>query len=71
LEAKSPAENRRNPGKVADFVAKVLPRLEAMDIAGRYSWSNGGVSCDARAISKLFNHEGSLTLVGEIYRSVG
>jgi len=35
-EAKSPAENRHQPGKVADFVAKVLPKIEALDIVERY-----------------------------------
>jgi len=56
---------------VADFVAKVLPKIEALDIVERYSWFHGGVSGSALASSKLFNPDGSLTAVGEAYRSVG
>lgn len=70
-EAKSPEENRHKPEKIADFVAKLLPRLEQMDIVERYSWFHGGVSGNALGTSKLFNPDGSLTVVGEAYRSVG
>jgi hypothetical protein len=70
-EAKSPAENRHKPGKIAGFVAKLLPRLEAMDIVERYSWFHGGISGNALGTSSLFNPDGSLTVVGEAYRSVG
>ena len=35
-EAKSPAENRHKPDEVAEFVTKLLPQLEAMDIVERY-----------------------------------
>ncbi len=70
-EAKSPEENRHEPEKVADFVAELLPQLEAMDIVERYCWFHGGVSGNALASSKLFNPDGSLTKVGEAYRSVG
>jgi hypothetical protein len=69
-EAKSPGENRHQPEKIADFVAKLLPQLEAMDIVERYAWFHGGVSGNALATSKLFNPDGSLTTVGKAYRSV-
>ncbi|MEY3894712.1 MAG: hypothetical protein RLZZ214_231, partial [Verrucomicrobiota bacterium] len=70
-EAKSPAENRHKPGKIADFVAKLLPKLEAMDIVERYCWFHSGISGNALGTSALFNPDGSLTVVGEAYRSVG
>ena len=70
-EAKSSAENRHKPGKIAEFVTKLLPQLEAMDIVERYAWFHGGVSGSALATSKLFNADGSLTVVGKAYRSVG
>lgn len=70
-EAKSPEENRHKPERIAEFVSELLPRLEAMDIIERYSWFHGGVSGNALGTSSLFNPDGSLTVVGEAYRSVG
>ena len=70
-EAKTPAENRHNPEKVAEFVTKLLPQLEAMDFVERYSWFHGGVSGNALVSSQLFNPDGSLTVVGKAYRAVG
>lgn len=70
-DAKSPEENRHKPERIADFVAKLLPQLEAMDIVERYAWFHGGVSGAALASSQLFNPDGSITVVGEAYRSVG
>ena len=70
-EAKSPEANRHKPERVAEFVAKLLPQLEAMDIVERYCWFHGGVSGAALATSQLFNPDGSLTVVGEAYRSAG
>ncbi len=67
-EAKSATQNRHKPEKIADFVSQVIPRLEAMDIVERYAWFHGGVSGTALATSKLFNPDGSPTLVGEAYR---
>ncbi len=62
---------RRQPERIADFVSELLPRFEAMDIVERYCWFHGGVSGNALATSKLFNADGSLTVVGEAYRTVG
>lgn len=70
-EAKSPEENRHKPEKVADFVAKLLPQLEAMDFIERYAWFHGGISGGPLASSQLFNPDGTLTVVGEAYRSLG
>lgn len=70
-KAESPGENRHKPEKIAEFVAKLLPQLEALDIVERYAWFHGGVSGAALASSQLFNPDGSLTIVGEAYRAVG
>ncbi len=70
-KAKSPEANCHAPGKIAEFVAELLPRLEAMDIVERYCWFHGGVKSNALGTSALFNPDGSLTVVGEAYRSVG
>ena len=70
-EAKTAAENRHKPEKIAGFVSELLPRLEAMDIVERYAWFHGGVSGGPLATSKLFNANGSLTVVGKAYRDVG
>lgn len=69
-DAKTPAGNRYKPEKVANFVANLLPRLEAMDVVERYSWFHGGISGSSLASSKLFNPDGSLTAIGDAYRSV-
>lgn len=69
--ARSAEENRHKPERVAGFVAEILPRLEAMDIVERYAWFHGGISGGPLASSQLFHPDGSLTVVGEAYRSVG
>ncbi|MGL5019044.1 MAG: glycosyl hydrolase [Luteolibacter sp.] len=70
-EAKTAAENRHKPEKIAEFVSQLLPKLEAMEIVERYAWFHGGVSGGPLATSKLFNPDGSLTVVGKAYRAVG
>lgn len=69
--AKSPEENRFKPEKVAEFVTKLLPQLETMDIIERYSWFHSGITSGPLGTSSLFSPDGSLTVVGEAYRSVG
>lgn len=69
-KAKTAAENRHKPEKVAEFVTELLPKLEAMDIVERYAWFHGGVSGGPLASSQLFNSDGSLTIVGKAYRAV-
>ena len=70
-KAQTAAKNRFSAERIADFVRELLPRLEAMDIVERYAWFHGGVSGGPLATSKLFNADGSLTVVGEAYRSAG
>lgn len=70
-DAKTAKDNRFDTNRVAGFVRELLPRLEAMDIVERYAWFHGGVSGGPLASSKLFNPDGSLTVVGEAYRDAG
>lgn len=70
-DAKSTAENRFKPERIAAFVRELLPILESMDIVERYAWFHGGISGGPLASSKLFNPDGSLTVVGEAYRDAG
>jgi hypothetical protein len=67
-QAKTAAENRHKPERIAAFVSELLPRLETMDIIERYAWFHGGVSGSALATSKLFHADGSLSVVGKAYR---
>jgi hypothetical protein len=70
-KAKSREENRFKPQRIAEFLTELLPHLESMDIVERYAWFHGGVSGGPLANSKLFNPDGSLTVVGEAYRKTG
>lgn len=70
-KAKTAEENRHKPERVAGFVSELLPRLEAMDIVERYAWFTGGISGAPLSSSQLFHRDGSLTVVGEAYRSAG
>lgn len=70
-KAKTADENRHKPERVAGFVTELLPQLEAMDIVERYAWFTGGISGAPLSSSQLFHPDGSLTVVGEAYRSAG
>lgn len=70
-EARTSGVNRYAPERIADFVRELLPQLEAMDIVERYAWFHGGISGKPLGSSKLFNPDGSLTVVGEAYRAIG
>lgn len=70
-KAKSAAENRFPPEKIAKFITELLPKLEAMASVERYAWFHGGVSGGPLASSQLFDPDGTPTVVGEAYRSAG
>lgn len=69
-KAKTLAENIHSPEQVLAFMKEVLPRLDACDYVSRYAWFNAGVGNVHLASSALFNEDGSLTRLGEAYRSV-
>ncbi|MEI7534590.1 MAG: glycoside hydrolase family protein [Verrucomicrobiae bacterium] len=69
-EAKTRADNRYNPGQIMKFVEQVLPRLEGCDFVERYAWFPADPDNKALGSSALFNEDGSLTPVGQAYRSI-
>jgi len=66
---KTVAENRHKPAQVADFMRKVLPKLDALGFVERYAWFPAGENSAALGTSALFKKDGTLTPLGEIYRS--
>ena len=67
--AKSRAENKYRPEQVVEFVGKVLPQLDACEFVERYAWFSAKPDSAALGPSALFNHDGTLTPVGEVYRA--
>ena len=69
-EAKSVAENRHSPKAVARFMQEALPALEAASFVDRYAWFSAGQQSRALGTSALFDKQGNLTPLGEVYRGV-
>ena len=69
-KAKTRAENRYQPEQIVTFLEKLLPRLDALDVVERYAWFPAAPDSHALGPCALFTEEGSLTHVGEAYRSV-
>jgi hypothetical protein len=67
--AKTPAENKHKPERVVEFVRSVLPQLDACKFVERYAWFPAKPTSAPLGTSALFNEDGSLTAVGEAYRS--
>ncbi|MEO1497878.1 MAG: glycosyl hydrolase [Planctomycetota bacterium] len=68
--AATPADNRFTDQQIHNFMAEVLPALEARDHVERYAWFrsprvNGFVTSSA-----LFEEDGRLTKVGRLYRGL-
>jgi len=66
-QAKSLDENKYSKEKVYKFMKEVLPKLDKLDFVERYSWFNGSTTSKALGNSALFNDDGSLTKLGELY----
>lgn len=67
--AKTRAENKHRPEQVVEFVKKILPQLDACKFVERYAWFPAGPGSAPLGPSALFNDDGTLTPVGEAYRS--
>lgn len=67
-QAKTRAENRHSPEKVEAFLRELLPRLDACEFVERYAWFPAKPDNAPLGSSALFNDDGSLTPLGEIYR---
>ena len=66
-QAKTAAENKHSPQKVAEFMRELLPMLEELDFVDRYAWFSASTKSAALGTSALFNEDGSLTELGQIY----
>ncbi len=69
-EAKSPEGNRHRPERVARFMAEALPAMESASFVDRYAWFSAGQKSNALGTSALFDDQGGLTPLGELYRSI-
>ncbi len=69
-KAKTRAENIHSPERVQAFMTELLPRLDACAFLQRYAWFAARPSSPSLGSCALFNDDGSLTRLGEIYQSV-
>ena len=66
-QAKSPDENRHSPTRVASFMGEVLPALEEASFVHRYAWFSASPGSGPLGTSALFNDQGELTELGQLY----
>ena len=69
-QAKTRAENRYKPEQIVKFMEELLPRLDRCEFVERYAWFPAKPDNRALGPCALFNEDGSLTPVGQAYRSV-
>ena len=69
-KAKTRAENRYQPEQIVKFMEQLLPRLDRCEFVERYAWFPAQPDNRALGPCALFNQDGSLTPVGQAYRSV-
>lgn len=67
-EAKSVEQNRHKPESVLRFMEDVLPRLDKLDFLERYAWFPAKPTSIPLGTSALFDADGGLTRLGEVYR---
>jgi hypothetical protein len=67
--AKTPETNRFTAPQVEQFMRGVLPALERTPYIERYAWFSFGQKDAAGSPSALFDAQGKLTPLGEIYAS--
>jgi len=68
-KAKTRADNRYRPEQIVKFMEQVLPRLDRCEFVERYAWFPAAPDNRALGPCALFNEDGSLTPVGQAYRS--
>lgn len=69
-QAKTRAENKYRPEQVVKFMEQLLPQLDRCEFVERYAWFPAKPDNHALGPCALFNDDGSLTSVGQAYRSV-
>lgn len=66
-QAPTVAANKHSAKTVADFMRAVLPKLDRLKYVARYAWFSADPSDPHLGTSALFNADGTLTELGEIY----
>ena len=69
-DAKTRADNRYQPAQIVKFLEQALPRLDQCEFLERYAWFPAKPEDANLGPCALFNSDGSLTPVGQAYRSV-
>lgn len=60
-------KNRYGPGKVAEFMKRILPELEKLDYVKGYAWFSPSPDDKKLGPSALFTKDGKLTKLGKLY----
>ncbi len=66
-DAKDISENRHSARTIKDFMKQVLPKLDRSKYVYRYAWFSASPSDAHLGSSALFNDDGTLTELGEVY----
>lgn len=66
-QAKTVKENKHSARDVKDFMKAVLPKLDRLKYVYRYAWFSASPDDSHLGTSALFNADGSLTDLGEVY----
>jgi hypothetical protein len=64
-------EKMASEDEVVDFMEKILPALDDLEYVERYSWKTRTTSDVNMGTSALFNDDGSLTRLGQVYATHG
>lgn len=67
--ARADKPNQYSPADVYKFMEVVLPSLEILDYVERYAWFSAPKPTHALAPSVLFDSDGALTRLGQLYAS--
>ena len=66
-QAKTVKENKHSVRDIKDFMKAVLPKLDRLKYVHRYAWFPSSPDDPHLGTSALFNADGSLTELGEVY----
>ncbi|WP_445738271.1 glycosyl hydrolase [Mariniflexile sp.] len=67
--ATSPANNTHSEATVIQFMKELLPALDQIDYIHRYAWFDG-VGRAPLASSSLYNEDGNITALGQLYAGI-
>ena len=68
-KAETAEQNKHSPQQIARFMSEVLPMLGKASFVDRFAWFSANQDNRALGTSALFDGDGKLTELGEIYRS--